>query len=109
MENWNSNETKIKKGERQAILNPNPTSTQRTYWLECETIYCCVLVADDMQMSRNLKLFEDTVCDGQDKSYMQRAWKHAERLAKQFAKRHGLTATYTTHPNRSSRACWLVK
>ena len=36
------------------------------------------------------------------------AWKHAEKLAKLYARIKGLTATYTTHPEGNSPA-WVVK
>ena len=80
----------------------------RTYWIECETIYAVVLVSNDMQESRQLKCFEDYECLPNSRVYLKKAWKHAEKLAKQYAKRHNMKALYTTHPNRTARACWLV-
>ena len=81
----------------------------RTYWIECETIYAVVLVANDDQESKQLKAFEDYECLPISKKHIKRAWKHAEKLAKQYAKRHNQTAIYTTHLFRSSRAAWVVK
>lgn len=37
------------------------------------------------------------------------AWKHAEKLAKLYARIKNLTATYTTHPDGGAKAAWVVK
>ena len=39
----------------------------------------------------------------------QDAWKRAEKLAKNYARVKGLTAVYTTHPEGTARAAWVVK
>ena len=36
------------------------------------------------------------------------AWKYAKRLAKQYAQKHDLGYTYTTHPDGSVRAAYVV-
>ena len=82
----------------------------RTYWLRFETIYAQVMIESDGNLARG-KSFEVGL-GSQDRAAHQRAlktaWRHVAKLAKNYARRHNLTAVYTTHP-RQAGAAWIVK
>ena len=82
----------------------------RVYWLRFETIFGQVMVEADGKI-RECKVFEimpEQVDRVQNQRSLKKAWRYIENLAKNYARRHNLTAIYAAHPDRLC-AAWIVQ